>query len=681
MTLIKHIAIHYLLNPFILSLPLAIAIIVFAPFHFNKYLVEITGKQKTERQKYFVDLNHDGNSEEIRLYSNSIEIIKSGKVLFFSNYDGELTPTKDYIEFEDLDMNGNEDVILLTYIDGNIFINCFDPFTNKVLIKNQKIFGYNMHKGMPDFQIEYCGAFDTDNDQTREIFMAIMSAIPSNPRTFLSFNPANNKIKYANLLKTSIFYPFAFDLNDDGIKEFFGSTFTESDTCQSSGKQKVKTSIIGLLNNMQNMFNPIDIQVPHSMILMAPFITKKSKYIVALHICRGIENIPNSLTFYDKNGKGEKRREFYTDTSWEEKLFIPSGEKLFLMDYNGVIDELDSNLNMKPFANLGEFLFDKQPFAFDLDSDGEKEYIFTGRERNKLIITRKDFSQPMTIELPFRLPFYPDISLLKSKEKNNRLYVKNSDYECFIDYKNNPYLLFEVPFYIAIYGMVLLFSLLIMHIQKYRSEQKYNAEKRIAELQLRSIKHRLDPHFTLNLLNSISALIFLEDKEKALQIFDKFAKIGRASDNITITLKEEIEFVKSYLELERFRFSDNFDFSIIVDNDVDMSFKIPKMQIQLFVENAIKNGIKHLRKRGAIEISASLKNNEYLINITDNGVGRQMAEKYDTFGMSKSIDIMNEMLFLYSKLKKTRIKYHIKDLYDEQNKPGGTLVSITIPKN
>src|SRR6056297_2245988 len=116
----------------------------------------------------------------------------------------------------------------------------------------------------------------------------------------------------------------------------------------------------------------------------------------------------------------------------------------------------------------------------------------------------------------------------------------------------------------TIYLLSVLFVYLIQKLQRKQFEKKQEREKRIAELQLQNLKNQLDPHFTFNAMNSIGLHIYEEDKEKAYDQFVRFARLIRSSllssDKIFRSLEEELQFTEDYLEFQKERFGDKFDY-------------------------------------------------------------------------------------------------------------------------
>jgi LytS/YehU family sensor histidine kinase len=195
----------------------------------------------------------------------------------------------------------------------------------------------------------------------------------------------------------------------------------------------------------------------------------------------------------------------------------------------------------------------------------------------------------------------------------------------------------------------------------------------------------MDPHFTFNALNSISSVIYKENKEKAYRYFTKFSKLIRSSlevsDKISRTLEEEIDFTRNYLDLEKIRFKENFIYKITIDEKVNMQMTVPKMIIQNYTENAVKHGLKHLEKDRRLFIDLFMAGDHLIINVEDNGIGREQAARKKEISTGKGMAIMNTIYDLYYKLYKIRIEQKIEDLYDASGNATGTRIIISIPLN
>lgn len=218
-----------------------------------------------------------------------------------------------------------------------------------------------------------------------------------------------------------------------------------------------------------------------------------------------------------------------------------------------------------------------------------------------------------------------------------------------------------------------------------RWEQKLVVDRLRAEQ--KALRAQMSPHFVFNIISSIQYLIEYETKEKASRFLDLFAAsmrniLTQANENY-ITIGNEIQFLTNFIEMERFRLEDHFQFKIeknILESKIDDL--IPPFIVQPIVENAIQYGLKNKKESGLLLIRFEPSGDYLKVIIEDNGLGREQAKLVVQKNKAKSyaIRLIQERLELHNKKKKNLA---IEDLKDEKNKPTGTRVTIyirTIPK-
>lgn len=220
-------------------------------------------------------------------------------------------------------------------------------------------------------------------------------------------------------------------------------------------------------------------------------------------------------------------------------------------------------------------------------------------------------------------------------------------------------------------------------------EEKVILEQELGKSIVKSVKAQMNPHFFYNALNTIQAYIYLNDKVNAGKYLSKFSELTRKilamSEKESISLSEEIETLKLYLELEKMRFEDGLEIEFEVDEILNTTYlKIPTMLIQPFVENAIKHGLLHKRiGEKAIRISFEQNDNFLKVSIADNGVGRakaaSIAKAKNVNHQSFSTEANNKRIEVLNKHSQRKIELQIIDKYDDNGNAKGTLVLIFIP--
>jgi len=239
-----------------------------------------------------------------------------------------------------------------------------------------------------------------------------------------------------------------------------------------------------------------------------------------------------------------------------------------------------------------------------------------------------------------------------------------------------------VWFIVAMVLALVLAATLIIRKAFLVQKQKADREKELIELQLRTIKSQIDPHFAFNAINSIASYIITEHPETAYDYFTRFARMIRTiledNEKISVSLQEEIEFVRNYLDLQKMRFRDKFGYSIRVEEGIDLTAQVPKMIIQSFAENAIKHGLMHRKSGGLLVIRIWQDGAALRVEVTDNGVGREKAAEMNPDSTHRGFRIVRHISELYRKLYRIEISQEVEDLYDEKGNAAGTRVSLKL---
>ncbi|WP_405411231.1 tetratricopeptide repeat protein [Maribacter sp. Asnod1-A12] len=240
---------------------------------------------------------------------------------------------------------------------------------------------------------------------------------------------------------------------------------------------------------------------------------------------------------------------------------------------------------------------------------------------------------------------------------------------------------------LIIIGIFLILLIGILYIL-YRQSQ-LNADKKLLTLEQSMLRSQMNPHFLFNSLNSIKLYIINNEKKNAVHYLNKFSKLVRkileASSQREISLAEELETVELYMNIENIRFSNEINFTVHIKDNIDTHLiKIPSLILQPFLENALWHGLSS--KDGAKNIDLEVKkgkNGFIEIIITDNGVGRDAAQKIKDGKVLKrksvGIDITKERLANFSRDYENFFHVDIIDKFDDNTTPIGTQIVIYIP--
>ncbi|ANW97239.1 hypothetical protein AXE80_13475 [Wenyingzhuangia fucanilytica] len=236
---------------------------------------------------------------------------------------------------------------------------------------------------------------------------------------------------------------------------------------------------------------------------------------------------------------------------------------------------------------------------------------------------------------------------------------------------------------------ILLFSLTIGYFLvqwKINISKKREVNKRLmVEMQLKSIRSQMNPHFLFNALSAIQNLINRGDNEKANHYLTEFSQLMRLtldkSEKGLVPLDDEIKSIKKYLEIEKLRFS--FDYKIEVDQNINsQEIEIPAMLIQPIVENAIIHGLHQKEGTKNLWIEFKIKNHHLICTVTDNGVGIHKTHQKDGVDLNRQkygLKLAKDRIKLINESYQTQGKISMVDLSDKNADETGTQVIISMP--
>jgi len=235
-----------------------------------------------------------------------------------------------------------------------------------------------------------------------------------------------------------------------------------------------------------------------------------------------------------------------------------------------------------------------------------------------------------------------------------------------------------------------LYRLRIRQVRK-KEQLKTQYEKKLANVEMSALLAQMNPHFLFNCLNSIDSYIIKNESRKASEYLNSFARLMRLilqnSRSNYISLKDEVETLELYLQMEGLRFRDQFQYDIRIITQTDTgSIVIPPMLIQPYVENAIWHGLmnKHDGTGRKVELLVEERGNNLFCVIQDNGIGRvkaQVLRSQKLAGKKRSMgmQITRDRMEIINKLYDVNTCVTITDLVDEQGNAMGTKVELVIP--
>ncbi|AXT57452.1 hypothetical protein D1815_17495 [Aquimarina sp. AD1] len=239
-------------------------------------------------------------------------------------------------------------------------------------------------------------------------------------------------------------------------------------------------------------------------------------------------------------------------------------------------------------------------------------------------------------------------------------------------------------------GLLLVVTVLVLVYRGYINRIKYyKINEKLTHTRLTSLRSSMNPHFLFNSFNTLQNYILKNDNIRANEYMTELSGLIRnvlnSSDSVYINFKKELEIIRSYVNLQRGRFQEEFEASFDVDPVlVESNPRIPSMILQPFIENAIIHGFSHSSVAGQLNITLLKEQDMVVCKVVDNGIGREASEQLkkkgtDVSHLSIATENTNERLDILNTMVKGQSNIVINDLYDSMGNSLGTEVIITLP--
>jgi hypothetical protein len=674
---------------FLASVPALILILLLPPLG-SKYKLIIEEIGKLYSTDIYCDLNNDGITEAVRSgkgYPYYFVLIMDNNLRIYDqwNFKDDLNPDLSDVFFGNYDGDSFKEIYVFTCKGDSIFLNVnefFDPtglrldrfFITKTGLVNNVL----TSAAYP------AGFFDVTGDGTMELYFSVATGFALEPRLLYYFDFEKKQLKSSKFLGVNCQFPRFADTDSDNKPEIFG-------LMTASGNYKVKTPFTDnsawfmVFDETLNFeFPPVEFPGLTNNLEIYPYFNADFHGYLLSHNTGSADTsvMKPRVMLFSLEGKKVKEH-LYADYGLDSygQLVVLNDKhsyRIFVMGKD--LLELNSELEV---INRSKSPFNSHyyNYAEDIDQDGKKEFILYSSTEKKLAIYNT--SLQMLEENDFNASgYYFKFSNLVTKDKKHKLYLTDRENASFLELKKNDAYYLGYFAYPGIYLLIVLFISAINRINTMQVRQKENLNQRLLTLQLQGIKGQLDPHFTFNSLNSIASLIYMEERHAAYDYLNKFTRLLRGmlndAERIYRTMSEELEFVTTYLELEKMRFGEKLNYSIEVGTGVTGEEKVPKMVLHTFAENAIKHGIIPKESGGKLQISVFLESDYLKIIIEDNGIGREKAAG-QSLSTGKGLKITNEFYDILNQLNKKPISHSITDLYDISGNPSGTRVEVMVP--
>ncbi len=668
----------------------AILIIFFLPPIGSRFRLQVEPRFKTYSSYVFADLNSDSISEivhsgkgvpyfHIMVQDNNMKVYDQWN--FQDSTDSDLST----FFIGNFDNDRYKEIYIFTYKDDSLFLNINEFFESggyrldryyitKIGVVNNKVTS----------TVSPAGFYDTNGDGKKELFFSIQTGFGRQPRRLYSIDLVNKSLNMSQLAGVVCQYPKMVDADGDGRPEIFGLIGASGNYNTWVPFSDWSTWLMVFDDKLRYKFPPVEFPGFTNILDINSYTNDSIKGYLVTHNTGSADTavLKPRIMLYSPNGTKIRER-LFSDLNLSMHGFVVvikngDSDRIFLLS-NDIL-ELDKNFAVikkirSPFNSSYEF------YTTDLDFDGKKELFLYSVSEENLVIYNTELKKLAETKLKaddkkFRFSQY------SSTDHENKIFVNAGENSYFLKLKKNNYYYLAYFVFPGIYLMSFMFIQLIKRINTYQVIQKESLNRRLLTLQLQGIKSQLDPHFTFNTLNSVASLIYLEDRQTAYDYMIKFTQLLRSmlndADRIYRPLAEEIEFVTTYLELEKLRFGDKLDYHIDIGEKVNQREQVPKFVLQTFAENAIKHGLMTRSDGGILNIRVEKESYYLKLTIEDNGIGREnSAGKSTSTGMG--LKITSEFYDILNQMNKKPIKHFVTDLFNETGEAIGTRVEVWIP--
>jgi two-component system LytT family sensor kinase len=236
----------------------------------------------------------------------------------------------------------------------------------------------------------------------------------------------------------------------------------------------------------------------------------------------------------------------------------------------------------------------------------------------------------------------------------------------------SKYLMSKIHLHLLTYWAIVGAYYALEYYRRFRAREVLTAQLRssLAEARLQSLRTQLQPHFLFNTLNAVSVLAMKGETTDTVRMLSRLSDLLRLSLETSgeqqVPLREELDCLALYLEIEQVRFADRLTVSVDVDADA-LAALVPNLLLQPLVENSVRHGLSKQIGAGSIEVRAAREGGVLRVTVRDTGPGLPPGEVREGIGIANTRARLREM---YGESQRFT-------LANGQN--GGALVTVEIP--
>lgn len=640
----------------------------------------------------YYDLNNDGESE----------------FLLFKSYGGRFPAMEYYADRDqfidvirprggwfnnipsfclgDYDQDSLKEIYMFTISNDSILLNAYEPLGNDGhFLVNMYIDQCGKVEGKNDIVVASPFFYDENGDGKLEFTFLLRAGFSLTPRRLYRLDIQNQKLERGLNTAAGLTKILPYDFDHDGKMEFMAiANAIKNFPAQDSSTPFNDNSawLLGFDHDLKELMFANEYNSNKPFLSSCIREDEEGEYLLLLKYDQTIHQ--TFLMKYNFQGELLEEKQIFHDSYL--RLMNEEGydlKDIVITDYNHLY-RYDDDLNLvEKIESIGI------PYTWHDDFEFVKSTGFhLFQNDRKLVLVDSQLNGLGMLMLKYQI-MSPELSLsLISKKSENsfRFSIRtDKDGEYIIDVSKRKFkhleILFNILLYLVFYG--LFYS--IFRIQFYFFNRRLVTEQNIHTLQLQSVQNQLQPHFTFNVLNTIGSLIYKDEKDAAYKYLNHFSDMLRSTlvsrKQTDWMIDEEIEFIRTYVAMENLRFDNRFDFKLEISQDTDISYKVPKLMIQTFVENSISHGLMHKKDDCCLCLTINEDETHIIVVIKDNGIGRLAAGQLQRNNVGHGSRILKEYMEVYNRINKTKFKFTTTDLFAEDGKSGGTKVTLWIPRD
>lgn len=670
---------------------LTVLIILSVPIRFEPYLFEEFGMAAGygKDANSFGDITGDGKSEMISCahgiagYLNQphcrcIEIDENFHPRIIDQINVPELTTGHHRSFPvDYNRNGKQELLVAVIEDKKLMLHVYQnpDWIHPSMVILLDTLHYKDGETSPDVRL--VAEWDADGDGFKEILLRVTNGFPIYPRRNYRVDLHKQEVLASPATSAGLMID-NYTGAESGYRYFTGNSWCPGND---HGMNELPYSDMfayayAFDADMELMFEPV---------AEAAFPGRATSVAIGKHLY--------TCVVHSGQNPGEERRTVVKKRNLKTGTLIDSLElapkDAILLAFNGGLLAVTDGYYWRMNKDLNVIKEDrdtrmcKVDFVKDLNGDGLEEFIAAERGTGNIYVWSADLDHvieyPQTNGMPRR------VHEIVNADGELLVGLDFGSFVSIFSYSANALYWMRWPYYIAVFGISLLISGYLFGKYRRNIELRYTREKELSRLQVLALKNQVDPHFTLNALNSIDQMYRKSEHEQASRFMTKLTRLVyatvRDSDKPLTSLHNELDFCRNYCALESFRQPD-FDFRITVDEAVEtFDIKLPKQFIFTHVENAIKHGLRPMKGPKMLKIKVWEEKGYTCISVTNNGApltpsapgGENLSP---TSGTRQGLQILNRMTALYQKLEKRKITYRLIN-----NSAGGTTAEIRIERH